>query len=136
MLWVGGAQGAGKTTWSWQQSRAYDLPLHTIDLWTYDHQARLPAGDSLDGQLARGPEAAADAFESASGSGFRRSPTGPRSRPPPSRHENRAAAAGQAVDGRRRAHRGAFLPVRVRMRDERVPRYLDGHVPRLRGPNR
>jgi hypothetical protein len=66
MLWVGGAQGAGKTTWSWQLSRAYDLPLHTIDLWTYDHQARLPAGDSLDDQLARGPEAAADAFESVS----------------------------------------------------------------------
>jgi hypothetical protein len=29
-----------------------------------DHQARLPANDSLDEQLARGPEAAADAFES------------------------------------------------------------------------
>jgi hypothetical protein len=35
-------------------------------LWAYDHQARLPAGDSLDEQLARGAEAAADAFESAS----------------------------------------------------------------------
>lgn len=64
MLWIGGGQGAGKTTLSWQLSRANDLPLHRIDLWTYDHQARMPAGDSLDEQLARGPEAAADAFES------------------------------------------------------------------------
>ena len=66
MLWVGGGQGAGKTTLSWQLSRANDLPLHRVDLWAYDHQARLPAGDSLDEQLARGPEAAADAFESVS----------------------------------------------------------------------
>ncbi len=66
MLWVGGGQGAGKTTLSWQLSRANDLPLHRVDLWTYDHQARLPAADSLDEQLARGPEAAADAFESRS----------------------------------------------------------------------
>ncbi|HEY6492355.1 MAG TPA: hypothetical protein VIZ43_03720 [Trebonia sp.] len=66
MLWVGGGQGAGKTTLSWHLSRANDLPLHPVDLWNYDHQARLPAGDSLDEQLARGPEAAADAFESAS----------------------------------------------------------------------
>jgi hypothetical protein len=66
MLWVGGGQGAGKTILSWHPSRADDLPLHSVDLWTYDHQARLPAGDSLDEQLARGPEAAADAFESAS----------------------------------------------------------------------
>jgi hypothetical protein len=66
MIWIGGAQGAGKTTWSWQLSRANDLPLHPVDLWSYAHQARLPAGDSLDDQLARGPEAAADAFESVS----------------------------------------------------------------------
>jgi hypothetical protein len=66
MIWVGGAQGAGKTIWSWRLSRAHDLPLHPIDLWAYDHQARLPDGDSLDDQLARGPEAAADAFESVS----------------------------------------------------------------------
>jgi hypothetical protein len=64
MLWVGGGQGAGKTTLSWHLSRAHDLPLHQIDLWTYDHQARMPAADSLDGQLARGAESAADAFES------------------------------------------------------------------------
>ena len=64
MLWIGGGQGAGKTTLSWYLSRANDLPLHRVDLWTYDHQARLPAGDSLDEQLARGPTAAADAFES------------------------------------------------------------------------
>jgi hypothetical protein len=66
MLWVGGGQGAGKTTLSFHLSRANDLPLHRVDLWTYDHVARLPAGDSLDEQLARGPEAAADAFESVS----------------------------------------------------------------------
>jgi hypothetical protein len=66
MLWVGGGQGAGKTTLSWGLSRAHDLPLHRVDLWTYDHQARLPARDSLDEQLAGGPEAAADAFESVS----------------------------------------------------------------------
>lgn len=64
MLWIGGGQGAGKTTLSCQLSRASDLPLHRVDMWTYDHHARMPAGDSLDEQLARGPEAAADAFES------------------------------------------------------------------------
>jgi hypothetical protein len=66
MLWVGGGQGAGKSTLCWQLSRAHDLPLHPVDLWAYDHQARMPAGDSLDDQLARGPEAAASAFESVS----------------------------------------------------------------------
>ncbi len=65
MLWIGGGQGAGKSTLSWHLARANDLPLHPVDLWAYDHQARLPAGDSLDEQLARGAEAAADAFESA-----------------------------------------------------------------------
>jgi hypothetical protein len=40
MLWVGGGQGAGKTILSWELSRANDLPLHRIDLWTYDHQTR------------------------------------------------------------------------------------------------
>jgi hypothetical protein len=66
MLWIGGGQGAGKTTLSWQLARAHDLPLHPVDLWAYDHQTRLPATDSLDEQLARGAEAAADAFVSAS----------------------------------------------------------------------
>ena len=66
MLWIGGAQGAGKTTLAWQLSRANDLPLHPVDLWAYDHRARLPAADSLEEQLARGADAAADAFESAS----------------------------------------------------------------------
>ncbi len=51
MLWVGGGQGAGKTTLSWRLSRAHDLPLHRIDMWTYDHQARMPAADSLEEQL-------------------------------------------------------------------------------------
>jgi hypothetical protein len=63
MLWIGGGQGAGKTTLSWRLSRANDLPLHRVDLWAYDHLARMPADDTLDEQLARGAEAAADAFE-------------------------------------------------------------------------
>jgi hypothetical protein len=66
MIWVGGAQGAGKSTISWRLSRAHDLPLHPVDLWAYDHQGRLPGGDSLDDELARGPAGAADAFEGAS----------------------------------------------------------------------
>lgn len=66
MLWIGGAQGAGKSTLAWDLSRTWDLPLHPVDLWAYDHQARLPPGPSLDEQLARGPEAAADAFEAVS----------------------------------------------------------------------
>jgi hypothetical protein len=64
MMWIGGGQGAGKTTLSWHLSRANDLPLHQVDLWTYDHRARMPTGDSLAEQLARGAESAADAFES------------------------------------------------------------------------
>jgi adenylylsulfate kinase-like enzyme len=36
MLWVGGGQGAGKTTLSWHLSRANDLPLHRVDLWAYN----------------------------------------------------------------------------------------------------
>ncbi len=66
MLWIGGAPGAGKSTLAWRLSRAADLPLHPVDLWAYDHQARRPPGESLDDQLARGPEAAADAFEAGS----------------------------------------------------------------------
>lgn len=66
MLWIGGAQGAGKSILSWRLSRANDLPLHPIDLWAYDHQARLPAANTLDDQLAAGPQAAADAFEDVS----------------------------------------------------------------------
>jgi hypothetical protein len=64
MLWIGGGHGAGKTTLSWELSREYDLPLDRIDSWTYDHFARVPSSGSLDEQLARGPGAAADAFES------------------------------------------------------------------------
>jgi hypothetical protein len=66
MLWIGGAPGAGKSTLAWQLSRSMDLPLHPVDLWVYDHQARRPAAESLDELLARGPEAAADAFETGS----------------------------------------------------------------------
>jgi hypothetical protein len=63
MLWIGGAQGAGKSTLAWHLARETDLPLHPVDLWTYDHHARMPPGETLDEQLARGPEYAADAFE-------------------------------------------------------------------------
>jgi hypothetical protein len=66
VLWVGGGEGAGKTIFSCRLSRANDLPLQRVDLSAYDHQARQPTGDSLDEQLARGPECAAGAFESAS----------------------------------------------------------------------
>ena len=51
---------------SWQLSRANDLPLHPVDLWAYDHRPRMPAADSIDAELARGPGPAADAFESSS----------------------------------------------------------------------
>lgn len=66
MLWIGGAQGAGKSTLAWALARAYDLPLHPVDMWAYDHAGRMPARKSLDDELARGPEAAADAFETIS----------------------------------------------------------------------
>jgi hypothetical protein len=66
MLWLGGAPGAGKSTLAWQLSRSADLPLHPVDLWAYDHLARRPASESLDEELARGPEAAAEAFAASS----------------------------------------------------------------------
>ena len=66
MLWIGGAPGAGKSTLAWQLSRSTDLPLHPVDLWAYDHLTRRPAAQSLDEELARGPEAAADAFAASS----------------------------------------------------------------------
>jgi hypothetical protein len=67
MLWVGGAQGAGKSVLAWSLAHAEDLPLHPVDLWSYDHHERLPAsGSTLDDDLARGPQAAADAFEAVS----------------------------------------------------------------------
>lgn len=63
MIWIGGAQGAGKSTIAWQLSRTLDLPLHPIDMWGYDHNERLmPRDMTLDEELAAGPEAAADAF--------------------------------------------------------------------------
>src|SRR3954453_19224864 len=63
MIWLGGAQGAGKSTIAWLLSRHLDLPLHPVDMWAYDHQERLPAASAtLDEELARGPEHAASAF--------------------------------------------------------------------------
>lgn len=67
MIWLGGAQGAGKSTIAWLLSRRLDLPLHPVDMWSYDHQERLPvASTPLDEELARGPEYAASAFVSTS----------------------------------------------------------------------
>src|SRR5258707_14430410 len=62
MIWIGGAPGAGKSTWARTMAHAYDLPLHPIDLWTYDHAVRLPPAKPLDEDLARGPDAAAEAL--------------------------------------------------------------------------
>ena len=62
MIWIGGAPGAGKSTLARTMAHAYDLPLHPIDLWTYDHTLRVPPARPLDEDLARGPDAAAEAF--------------------------------------------------------------------------
>lgn len=62
MVWIGGAPGAGKSTIARALSRTLDLPLHPIDLWTYDHVGRMPPLRPLDLDLADGPAAAADAF--------------------------------------------------------------------------
>jgi hypothetical protein len=63
MIWIGGMQGAGKSTAAVRLAHAYDLPVHRIDLWTYDHVARLPTASTLDEELSWGPHAAAAAFE-------------------------------------------------------------------------
>lgn len=66
MIWVGGVQGAGKSTLARRLSRKHDLPLHPIDLWTYDHLARMPPNESLADELERGAQYAADAFRATS----------------------------------------------------------------------
>jgi hypothetical protein len=63
MVWIGGAPGAGKSTIARQLARAADLPLHPVDLWTYDHVGRMPPQRPLSEDLAEGPEVAADAFQ-------------------------------------------------------------------------
>lgn len=35
VLWLGGAQGAGKSTLAWALAHEHDLPLHSVDLWAY-----------------------------------------------------------------------------------------------------
>jgi hypothetical protein len=62
MIWIGGSPGAGKSTAARELARESDLPLHPIDLWTYDHVERMPLVQSLDEELADGPEAAAESF--------------------------------------------------------------------------
>ena len=44
MVWIGGAPGAGKSTIARDLARRWDLPLHPVDLWTYDHVGRMPVG--------------------------------------------------------------------------------------------
>jgi len=62
MVWIGGAPGAGKSTIARDLARRWDLPLHPVDLWTYDHVGRMPTMRSLADDLAEGPEFAAEAF--------------------------------------------------------------------------
>ncbi|TCO36051.1 hypothetical protein EV652_101940 [Kribbella steppae] len=62
MVWIGGAPGAGKSTIARDLARRWDLPLHPVDLWTYDHVGRMPPMRSLAEDLAEGPAFAADAF--------------------------------------------------------------------------
>lgn len=60
MIWVGGVQGAGKSTVAQVLATAYDLPVHHVDAFTYAHLDRMASAPTLDEQLALGPEAAAD----------------------------------------------------------------------------
>src|SRR4051794_36818861 len=60
MIWIGGGQGAGKSTLTQRLAPSRDLPVQHIDAFTYVHLDRLPPQPALDEQLAEGPEAAAD----------------------------------------------------------------------------
>lgn len=62
MVWIGGAPGAGKSTIARDLARRTDLPLHPVDLWTYDHVGRMPPLRPLAQDLAEGPVFAAEAF--------------------------------------------------------------------------
>lgn len=63
MIWIGGVQGAGKSTLAQRLATARDLPVQHIDAFTYAHLERLPPQPTLDDQLAEGPDAAADWWE-------------------------------------------------------------------------
>ena len=66
MLWIGGTQGAGKSTLAQELALAHDLPVHHIDAYTFDHAARMPPRSTLDEDLARGPIVSADAWDEVS----------------------------------------------------------------------
>ncbi len=62
MLWIGGSPGAGKSTIARRLARGGDLPLHPVDLWTYDHLDRVEVYRRLAGEPTESPEAAAEVF--------------------------------------------------------------------------
>lgn len=66
MIWIGGTQGAGKSTIASSLALEHDLPLHPLDLYSYDHAQRMGRGQSLAVELSRGTTYAADMFEATS----------------------------------------------------------------------
>lgn len=116
MVWIGGAPGAGKSTIARDLARRTDLPLHPIDLWTYDHVGRMPPLRPLAEDLAEGPEFAAQAFVKIAAAV----------------REPGRLPAGAAVAGGYRAGRAAAVPVRVRMRAVGMLRDLAGYAGRVR----
>ncbi|MGI8868489.1 MAG: hypothetical protein ACR2F6_06480 [Mycobacteriales bacterium] len=63
MIWIGGTQGAGKSTIARMLAHEHDLPLHRIDSFSYAHAERLPAVEPFDVTLRRGAGPAADAWD-------------------------------------------------------------------------
>ncbi|MDE9366838.1 hypothetical protein PZ938_14580 [Luteipulveratus sp. YIM 133132] len=56
MLWIGGIQGAGKSTIAEQLARRWDLPCQHVDAFTYAHLPRMHPVPQLHDQLARGTD--------------------------------------------------------------------------------